>query len=78
MKLVVQRECDILGDTIHQQSSHSVVTIVDSNHVTSLIELVSAGESSRPGPDDRDLLPRAELGRVWLHPSHLEALRHKY
>ena len=42
-----QLSYDVLGNTIHQKPSHPVVTVIDGNSVTCLVQLVGAGEASR-------------------------------
>jgi hypothetical protein len=62
-----------IGDTVHEQTTNTVRALVDSHLVTSLVELVGSGKTSRSGTDDGDSLTRAPLGRSRDHPAHLEA-----
>ena len=64
----------LLGNTIHEQPTHTVVTIVDRDPVAGLVELVGGSETRRPRTDDRNLLPSPELRDLGGHPTHLEAL----
>lgn len=63
-----------VGNTIHEETSESVVAIVDRDRVTRLVQLIGRGETSGSGSDDGDLLASSVLRRARLHPSHLETL----
>jgi hypothetical protein len=61
-----------VGDTIHEQTTAAVGALVDSDGVTSLVELIGASKTSRTGTNDGNGLARAVLRRRRHHPAHLE------
>ena len=67
----------LLGDPIHQKATHPVITIVYSHEMTSLVQLVSAGEACRARSNNGDLLACTERWRVGDNPTHLETLDRK-
>ena len=66
-----------LRDTVHEQATHTIITVVHGNPVTSLVELVRSGQTSRAGTNDSDLLSSTDLGDLRGHPAHLEALQQR-
>lgn len=68
-------EINLLGNTVHEETTHAVVAVVNGDIVPSLVELVGTCKSSRARTYDSNSLASAELRGVWLHPTHLEALR---
>ena len=60
--------------TVSEESSASVVTLVDGDTVTGLVKLVGGSETRRSGSDNGDFLAGTLLRRTGLHPSHLETL----
>jgi len=62
-----------VGDTIHEQTTDTVGSLVDGNTVASLVELVSGCQTGGTGTNDGDSLAAADLRRGRNHPSHLEA-----
>ena len=69
-----QGEMNVLRDTIHQQAAHPVVAIIDGDPMAGPIELICGGQSCRARPDNRNLLPCANLRRVRNNPTHLKPL----
>jgi len=63
-----------LGDTIHQETSHTVVAVVHGDEVTGLVKLVGAGETGGTRSDNGNTLASSELRDLRRHPTHLEAL----
>ncbi|GKT49344.1 uncharacterized protein ColSpa_09525 [Colletotrichum spaethianum] len=61
-----------VGDTVHEQTTGAVSALVDGDGMSSAVELVGGGQTSRAGTDDGDLLTGADLGRGGDHPSLLE------
>lgn len=61
-----------VGDTVHEETSASVVTIVDGDLVTGLVELIGSRETSRTRSDDGDLLAGSVSGRSRCHPTYGE------
>ncbi|KAI3478074.1 hypothetical protein L1887_60005 [Cichorium endivia] len=61
-------------DTVHEQTTDAVGTLVHGDRVASLVELVRTGHTSGTGADDSDGLAGADLGRARHHPALLEAL----
>ncbi|GKT57393.1 conserved hypothetical protein [Colletotrichum tofieldiae] len=62
-----------VGDTVHEQTTGAVGTLIDGDGVPSAVELVGSGQTSGAGTDDGHLLAGADLGRGRDHPSLLEA-----
>ena len=60
-------------NAIHQQSADAVLALENGDTVTSLVELIRAGQSRRAGADDGDLLPRADGGDAGDDPAFLPA-----
>jgi hypothetical protein len=61
-----------VGNAVHEETSETVSSLVNSNEVTGTVELISCGQTSRTGSNDRDGLASSDLGRLRNHPSHLE------
>jgi hypothetical protein len=61
-----------VGNTIHEQTTQTISSLVDGNEVTGTVELISSSQTSRAGSNDRDCLASADLGRLRNHPTHLE------
>jgi len=57
-------------NTVHEETSASVVSIVDSDFVTSLVELISSSETSRTGSNNGDLLASSVGRRSRSHPTY--------
>jgi hypothetical protein len=62
-----------IGDTIHEKTTHTISTLVDSDTVASTVKLVSSGETSRTRSNNGNGLAGASLGRTRDHPAHLES-----
>lgn len=72
-------EIDLLGNTVHEKTTHAVIAVVNGHIMSSLVELVSTCKSRRARTYDSNSFSSAESRGVWLHPTHLEALRrHAY
>ena len=56
-----------VGDAVHQQPADPVRPLVDRDPVPRLVELRRRRQSRGAGPDDGDLLARANLRRLGLH-----------
>ena len=65
---------DLLRNTVHEQTTHTVVAVVHGDPVTGLVQLVGSSETRRTRANDSDLLPSPELRYLRSHPAHLEAL----
>ena len=50
-----------VGDTVHEQTTNTISTLIDGDGVASLVELVSTSKTSRTGTDDGNGLARADL-----------------
>ena len=68
------QKSNILGDSIHEETTHTIVAVVDSDQMSGLVQLVRACQSSRARTDDRHLLSSTAIWWVWSHPAHLKAL----
>ncbi|KAI6759055.1 hypothetical protein HG531_013816 [Fusarium graminearum] len=61
-----------VGNTVHEETTQAVSSLIDSDKVTSAVELVSSSQTSRAGSNDRDSLASADLRRLRNHPTLLE------
>jgi hypothetical protein len=61
-----------VGDTIHEQTTDTVGSLVDGDTVASLVQLVSSCHTSGTGTNNGDSLATADLRRRRNHPAHLE------
>jgi hypothetical protein len=61
-----------VGNTVHEETANTISTLVDSDAVASLVELISASKTSGTRSDNGNGLARAILGRRRDHPAHLE------
>ena len=61
-----------VGDTVHEETTDTVGTLIDGDSVTSLVELISTSETSRAGTDDGNSLSRTGLGWRRNHPALLK------
>jgi hypothetical protein len=61
-----------VGDTVHEQTTDTVGTLVNGDLVTRLVELVGGSETCRTGTNDSNSLAGAILGWGGDHPAHLE------
>jgi hypothetical protein len=62
-----------VGNTVHEQTTTAVGTLIDSDGVASLVELIGASKTSRTRTDDGNGLARAVLRGRRHHPTHLES-----
>jgi hypothetical protein len=62
-----------VGDTVHEQTTNTVGTLVYGDFVTSLVELIGGSETCGTGANNGDSLTRTPLGRSRDHPAHFEA-----
>lgn len=61
-----------VGDTIHEQTTKTVSTLVDGDKMASLVQLIGGSKTSGTRTNDGNLLAGADLGRVGNHPALLE------
>jgi hypothetical protein len=61
-----------VGNTVHEETTQAVSSLVDGHKVTGTVELISSGQTSGSGSNNRDSLASANLGRLRNHPAHLE------
>jgi hypothetical protein len=62
-----------VGDAVHEQTTKTVGTLIEGNEVTSMVELVSAGQAGGTRSNNGNSLASADLRRAGNHPAHLEA-----
>jgi hypothetical protein len=62
-----------VGDTVHEETTNTVGTLVDGDLVAGLVQLIGSGETCGTRTDDGDGLARTPLRRSRNHPAHLEA-----
>lgn len=59
---------------VHQQTTNSVVPLIDGYGVTSLVELICSSETGRTRTDNSNRLASSVRRRSWFHPTHFESL----
>jgi hypothetical protein len=56
-------------DTVHEETSEAVVSVVNGYRVTSFVELIGSGETSGTRSDNGNLLASSVLRRTGCHPA---------
>ncbi|EDK42380.1 conserved hypothetical protein [Lodderomyces elongisporus NRRL YB-4239] len=63
-----------VGNTIHQQPTWPIASLVNSNRVSSFIQLVCTSQSSWTRADNSNASFGSMIGRCWLNPTFLETM----
>jgi len=61
-----------VGDTVHEQTTNTIGSLVNSDAVASFVQLVGTGHTGRTGTNNGDSLTATDLRRGRNHPAHLE------
>jgi hypothetical protein len=64
----------LLGNAVHQEPAHAIVTIIDCDLVTCLIQLIRTRKTCWTRTDNGNPFPCAESRRIRSYPAHFEAL----